>query len=68
MLGKADATPSIAVKDLDRARKYYEEALGLETVDKMGDEVQAIRLPIILCDLLPIGRPAESLPRSLATR
>jgi len=25
MLGKADATPMIAVKDLDRARKFYEE-------------------------------------------
>lgn len=29
MLGKADATPMIAVKDIDRARKFYEETLGL---------------------------------------
>ena len=28
MLGKADATPMIAVKDLDRARRFYEEKLG----------------------------------------
>ena len=30
MLGKADATPMIAVKDLDRARKFYEDTLGLK--------------------------------------
>ena len=28
MLGKSDATPMIAVKDLDRARKFYEDTLG----------------------------------------
>ena len=38
MLGKADATPMIAVKDLDRARKFYEETLGLETEDEWGGE------------------------------
>jgi len=37
MLGKADATPMIAVKDLDRARKFYEETLGLETKDEWGE-------------------------------
>ena len=31
MLGKADATPMIAVKDLDRAKRFYEDTLGLET-------------------------------------
>jgi catechol 2,3-dioxygenase-like lactoylglutathione lyase family enzyme len=39
MLGKADATPMIAVKDLDRARTFYENTLGLKTKDEMGDEV-----------------------------
>ena len=39
MLGKADATPMIAVKDLDRARKFYEETLGLSTKESMGGEV-----------------------------
>ena len=34
MLGKADATPMIAVKDLDRARKFYEDTLGLKTKDR----------------------------------
>ena len=37
MLGKADATPMIAVKDLDRARKFYEETLGLSEVDDFGE-------------------------------
>ncbi len=39
MLGKADATPMIAVKDLDRARKFYEDTLGLEAKETMGGEV-----------------------------
>jgi catechol 2,3-dioxygenase-like lactoylglutathione lyase family enzyme len=38
MLGKADATPMIAVTDLDRARKFYEDTLGLETKDEWGGE------------------------------
>ncbi|MGI8610969.1 MAG: VOC family protein [Sphingomicrobium sp.] len=43
MLGKADATPMIAVKDLDRARKFYEDTLGLETREEMGGEVLALK-------------------------
>jgi len=39
MLGKADATPMIPVKDLDRARKFYEETLGLKTKDEWGEGV-----------------------------
>ena len=39
MLGKADATPMIAVKDLDNARKFYEETLGLETQEDFGEGV-----------------------------
>ena len=39
MLGKADATPMIAVKDLDRARKFYEETLGLDTKEEWGEGV-----------------------------
>ena len=38
MLGKADATPMIAVKDLDRARSFYEDTLGLNTKDEWGGE------------------------------
>ena len=37
MLGKADATPMLAVKDLDRARKFYEDKLGLKQVDDFGE-------------------------------
>jgi len=37
MLGKADATPMLAVKDLDRARKFYEENLGLKQVEDFGE-------------------------------
>ena len=39
MLGKADATPMIAVTDLDRARTFYEGALGLKTKDEWGEGV-----------------------------
>ncbi len=39
MLGRADATPMIAVKDLDRARKFYEETLGLSAKEAMDGEV-----------------------------
>jgi catechol 2,3-dioxygenase-like lactoylglutathione lyase family enzyme len=38
MLGKADATPMIAVKDLDRARRFYEDTLGLTTKEEWGGE------------------------------
>ena len=38
MLGKADATPMIAVMDLDRARRFYEDTLGLKTKDEWGGE------------------------------
>jgi len=38
MLGKIDATPMIAVKDLDRARRFYEDKLGLKTKDEWGGE------------------------------
>jgi catechol 2,3-dioxygenase-like lactoylglutathione lyase family enzyme len=37
MLGKADATPMLAVKDLDRARQFYEDNLGLKQVDDFGE-------------------------------
>ncbi len=43
MIGKADATPMIAVKDLDRARKFYEDTLGLKTKDEMGGEVLTMK-------------------------
>jgi|SRR5205085_2242025 len=39
MLGKADATPMIAVKDLDRARRFYGETLGLQAKEDFGEGV-----------------------------
>ena len=42
MLGKADATPMIAVKDLDRARKFYEDTLGLNAKEEMQGEVLTV--------------------------
>ena len=39
MLGKADAMPMIAVRDIDRARKFYEDTLGLKTSEEMSGEV-----------------------------
>lgn len=38
MLGRADAIPMIAVTDLDRARSFYEDKLGLKTKDQWGGE------------------------------
>jgi catechol 2,3-dioxygenase-like lactoylglutathione lyase family enzyme len=43
MLRTAGATPMIAVKDLDRAKRFYEDTLGLETKDRMGDEVVVMK-------------------------
>ena len=37
MLGKTDATPMVAVKDLDRARNFYENTLGLTEIDDFGE-------------------------------
>ncbi len=39
MLGKYDAIPTVAVKNLAAAKKFYEGALGLKQVDAEGDEV-----------------------------
>jgi catechol 2,3-dioxygenase-like lactoylglutathione lyase family enzyme len=43
MLGKSDATPMIAVKDLDRARKFYEDKLGLKAKEEMSGEVLTVK-------------------------
>jgi catechol 2,3-dioxygenase-like lactoylglutathione lyase family enzyme len=38
MLGKADATPMIAVKDINRAKQFYGDKLGLKPTHEMGGE------------------------------
>lgn len=39
MLGHNDVVATIAVQDMLRARKFYEEQLGLEPEESIGDEV-----------------------------
>ena len=43
MLGKSNATPMIAVKDVDRAKTFYEDTLGLDTKETMGGEVLEVK-------------------------
>ena len=43
MLGKSDATPMIAVRDIDRAKSFYRDTLGLEPVDEMGADVVTMK-------------------------
>src|SRR5688500_8747632 len=43
MLGSKDAFANVAVKDLARARRFYEGTLGLEKVDEEGEEVLAFK-------------------------
>ena len=43
MLGNKDAYANVAVKDLDRARKFYEGTLGLKKVGEEGEEVLAFK-------------------------
>ncbi len=38
MLGNKDAIPNVAVKDLARARQFYEGTLGLKKVGEEGEE------------------------------
>ncbi|TMK87197.1 MAG: VOC family protein [Actinobacteria bacterium] len=40
MLESATAVPTIAVSDIDRARKFYEETLGLKVIDERSDGVR----------------------------
>jgi catechol 2,3-dioxygenase-like lactoylglutathione lyase family enzyme len=39
MLENADVVPNIAVKNLQRASKFYEETLGLKALHREGDEL-----------------------------
>ena len=39
MLGNKDAVANLAVKDLKRAKKFYEGTLGLKQIDAQGDEL-----------------------------
>ena len=39
MLGKQTAIPTVAVRNLAAAKKFYEGTLGLKQIDAEGDEV-----------------------------
>jgi catechol 2,3-dioxygenase-like lactoylglutathione lyase family enzyme len=39
MLGKQTAIPTVAVRNLTAAKKFYEGTLGLKQIDAEGDEV-----------------------------
>ena len=41
MLGKSDCVPTVAVKDLGRAREFYEGTLGLEVAYTVAGQVTA---------------------------
>lgn len=38
MLGSRNAMATVAVRDLERARKFYEDVLDLEKIDDQGEE------------------------------
>jgi predicted enzyme related to lactoylglutathione lyase len=39
MLGDTNAVANLAVKNLETAKKFYEETVGLKQIDNEGDEV-----------------------------
>jgi catechol 2,3-dioxygenase-like lactoylglutathione lyase family enzyme len=43
MLRTSNAVATIAVRDLETAREFYEGTLGLEPIDREGDEVIIFR-------------------------
>nr|WMC97873.1 VOC family protein [Aminobacter aminovorans] len=43
MLGQINAVANVAVRDLGRARAFYEKTLGLSQVEHMGDEVSVLK-------------------------
>lgn len=43
MLGQINAVANVAVRDLGRARAFYEKTLGLSEVEHLGDEVSVLK-------------------------
>jgi catechol 2,3-dioxygenase-like lactoylglutathione lyase family enzyme len=43
VLATADAVANVAVKDLETARLFYQETLGLKPIHRQGDEVIVFR-------------------------
>ena len=43
MLGNRDVVANIAVKDLETARRFYEDTLGLKPIDTEGEELMVFQ-------------------------
>ena len=43
MLGKTNASANVAVRDIEIARRFYQDILGLTPVDNKGEEVIVFR-------------------------
>lgn len=43
MLGKTNAVANVAVKDVGRAKTFYERTLGLKEIDHMGEDVSVLK-------------------------
>jgi len=43
MLGTRNAVANLAVKDLDRAKQFYTDTLGLKAIDHEDDEVVVLK-------------------------
>ncbi len=43
MLGTRNAVANLAVKDLDRAKQFYTDTLGLKAIDNEDDEVVVLK-------------------------
>ncbi len=43
MLGKTNASANVAVRDIETARRFYQDTLGLTPVDAQGQEVIVFR-------------------------
>lgn len=43
MLGQTNAVANLAVRDLARAKAFYERTLGLKEVDHMGEDVSVLK-------------------------
>lgn len=43
MLGQTNAVANLAVRDIARAKAFYERTLGLREVDHMGEDVSVLK-------------------------
>jgi catechol-2,3-dioxygenase len=80
MLGKTNAVANIAVKDLRRAKAFYQDTLGLSPIETQGEEVIVFKSGDSVINVYrseyagtnratavtwPVGRDVESVVRTL---